>query len=84
MGRRMAKTLLSTGALILMAIAATPALAKQCRDAAGKVVNCRPPLVTKGNNCVNLRTSQRTKCGGPDALPTVKGPVAGEPNKKPG
>ena len=84
MAGRMAKLLLLVAALMLAAFSADPALAKQCRDAAGKLVNCPSPLVTKGNHCVDLRTSRRTKCGGPDAVPTVNGPVAGQPNKKPG
>ena len=73
-----------TGALMLLGFAADPALAKQCRDAAGKVVSCPVPLVTKSNRCVSLKTSQPTKCHGPEAVPVVKGPIAGDPNKKPG
>ena len=84
MGGRIAKTLLPAGALIVLAFAADPALAKQCRDAAGKLIGCPAPLVNKGDNCVSLKTSQRTKCGGPEAAPLVKGAVAGVPPKKPG
>lgn len=69
------------GVMIVIA-AAGPALAKGCRDATGKIVPC-PPLVTKSNRCVSLKTSQPTKCHGPEAVPIVKGPVAGAPTKKP-
>lgn len=74
---------LCVGALMLGVFLTNPALAKDCRDATGKAVAC-PPVVTKSNRCVSLKTSQPTKCHGPEAVPVVKGPVAGVRTKKSG
>lgn len=69
---------------MLVAFAADPALAKECRDAAGNVTRCPAPPAPTGDHCVSLRTSQRVKCRDPEAVPVVKGAVAGVPAKKPG
>ncbi len=83
MNRRMASGSIFGAALMILGLAVDPALAKECRDAVGKVVSCHVPLVAKSNRCVSLRTSQPTQCHGPEAVPVVKGPVAGQPTKKP-
>ena len=84
MNRRIANVSVCAGALITLGFGSGSALAKECRDAAGKVFSCPVPLVMKSNRCVSLRTSQPTQCHGPEAVPVVKGPIAGQPTKKPG
>jgi hypothetical protein len=83
MGKSKYGLALCAGALMIAALVADPALAKTCRDAAGKAIVCHSTLVTKGNHCVNLRTNERAKCGGPEAVPTVEAPVAGDKAKPP-
>jgi len=83
MGKRTVQILFSAGMLGVMAWAAAPAQAKSCH-VAGKVVSCPSPPPKTRAHCMNLRTSQPTKCDGPDALPAAKGPVAGKPVKTPG
>lgn len=51
-----------------LAMVATPALAKPCRDGKGKFVKCseKPAKIVK---CKNTKTGKFAKCGTPDAKP---------------
>ena len=68
----MRKTLTASTALILafFTLTAGDALAKSCRDAAGKFIKC-PAVAAAPTKCRDIKTKKFAKCGKPgtEAMP---------------